>query len=218
MTISMPPSLTPLPLLEPDNALPVLDEPHERADAARNRRRILAAAERLLQKRSVQCISMDAIAEAAGVGKGTLFRRFGDRAGLLRALLDDRERAFQDGFIRGAPPLGPGAPARERLVAFGHSLLEMTELRGDLVMAAETGEPDLRLRGLIYGTYRAHVSALLREAAPRIDVEYAADALLGPLAVGVVLHQLRTRNMSMQRVKDGWEQLVAAVVACPPRG
>jgi AcrR family transcriptional regulator len=218
MNISMTPPRALLPLLEPGSALPVLDEAPERADAARNRRRILAAAERLLAQRSVDCISMDAIAEEAGVGKGTLFRRFGDRTGLVRALLDDRERAFQDGFIRGAPPLGPGAPARERLIAFGHGLLEMTELRGDLLLAAETGGPDLRLRGLVYATYRAHVGALLAEAAPQIDVEYASDALLGPLAAGVVLHQLRARGMSMERVKDGWEQLVCAVVACPPAG
>ena len=91
--------------------LPVIDAvPRERADAARNRRRILAAAERLFEQRGVAEVPMEAIAEEAGVGKGTLFRRFGDRAGLAWALIDERERGFQDAFIRGPAPLGPGAP------------------------------------------------------------------------------------------------------------
>src|ERR1700730_1616343 len=90
--------------------LPVLGtEPHERADAARNRRRILAAAGRLFAERSVDCVSMDEIADAARVGKGTLFRRFGDRASLMWAVLDEGERAFQEAFIRGAEPRGAGA-------------------------------------------------------------------------------------------------------------
>jgi AcrR family transcriptional regulator len=53
---------------------------------------------------------MDAVAAEAGVGKGTLFRRFGDRAGLAVALLDERERDLQAAVLSGPPPLGPGAP------------------------------------------------------------------------------------------------------------
>ena len=54
---------------------------------------------------------MEAVAAAAGVGKGTVFRRFGDRTGLVRALISDTEIEMQERMIRGAPPLGPGAPA-----------------------------------------------------------------------------------------------------------
>ena len=58
---------------------------------------------------------MEDVAKAACVGTGTLYRRFGDRAGLAFALLDEQTRDFQNALIRGAPPLGPGAPASERL-------------------------------------------------------------------------------------------------------
>jgi AcrR family transcriptional regulator len=95
-----------------------MSAPPERADAARNRRRILVAAERLFARDGVACTSLDAIAVAAGVGKGTLFRRFGDRASLALALLDSSERDFQEAFIRGRAPLGPRAPPCERLIAF----------------------------------------------------------------------------------------------------
>jgi AcrR family transcriptional regulator len=99
--------------LVPTMELPVVQsEPPERADAARNRRRILAAAEKLFAERGVSCTSMDAIAAEAGVGKGTLFRRFGDRATLALAVLDESTRALQDALLHGEPPLGPGAAPR----------------------------------------------------------------------------------------------------------
>jgi AcrR family transcriptional regulator len=181
---------------------------HERADAARNRTAILCAAERLVAERGASCVTMDEVATAARVGKGTLFRRFGDRAGLLRALLDERERAFQEDFIRGQPPLGPGVPARERLVAFGHRLLEETEIQGDLLLGAETWTPGERLRHSVYAAHRAHLSALLREADPACDPQYLADVLLGALAAEVVLYQRRVLGMPLERLKDGWLALL----------
>ncbi|HWT21873.1 MAG TPA: helix-turn-helix domain-containing protein, partial [Solirubrobacteraceae bacterium] len=106
--------------VEPETPLLIAGEPpRERADAARNRRRILEAAAALVQERGIACVSMEDVARAAGVGTGTLYRRFGDRAGLALALLEEDTREFQDALISGPPPLGPGASARERLQAFG---------------------------------------------------------------------------------------------------
>jgi len=84
----------------------------------RNRAAILAAAAALFAAHGVEAVSMDQVAAAACVGKGTLFRRFGDKAGLAAALLDEREAALQEAILRGPPPLGPGAPNVDRLVAF----------------------------------------------------------------------------------------------------
>jgi AcrR family transcriptional regulator len=200
------PVLPGLPLLEPHR--------RERADAVRNRAAILCAAQRLVSQRGVEAVTMDEVACAAGVGKGTLFRRFGDRSNLLRALLDERERAFQEDFIRGAPPLGPGAPARERLIAFGHRLLEEIEIQGDLLAAAETGAPGQRLRHSVYGAHRAHMTALLRDGAPDCDADYIADVLLGALAAELMLYQRRELGLPLQRLKDGWVQLLDRLV-CP---
>ena len=111
-----------LPLIE--------DDPLERADAARNRARILCSAARLFDERGIECVSMDDIADAAGVGKGTVFRRFGSRSSLAQAVLSERERAFQEHIVRGTPPLGPGAPPRERLSAFGEGLLDHLHAHG----------------------------------------------------------------------------------------
>jgi len=181
----------------------------ERSDAARNRSAILCAAERMLRECGPDGITMDGLACAAGVGKGTLFRRFGDRAGLFHALLDETERRLQEGFIRGPAPLGPGAPPAERLIAFGHALLSLTEERGELLLAAEPLDTELRYRSSVYGAHKAHVSSLLAELAP--DDEYVAEALLAALMPGLVLHQLRS-GRSLEQLHESWRRLVRRLV------
>src|SRR2546429_1931261 len=194
--------------------LPQLElDRRERADAARNREAILCAAQRLVSERGVDAVTMDEVACAAGVGKGTLFRRFGDRNGLLRALLDERERAFQESFIRGPAPLGPGARAYERLIAYGERRLEEIEIQGELLAAAEAGAPGDRLAHRVYGAHRAHLRALLLEAAPDCDADYLADVLLGALTAELVLHQRHSREMSAERLKEGWISLVDGVLS-----
>jgi AcrR family transcriptional regulator len=193
-------------------ALPMLEPARqERADAARNRVTILAAAEVLVAERGADTVTMDQVARAAGVGKGTLFRHFGDRCGLMRALLDERERSFQEDFIRGCAPLGPGAPPRERLVAFGERMLEHIEIQGDLLAAAE-GPPGERLRHSVYAAYRAHVTALLAESEYSGDVGYLADVLLGALTAELVLFQRRDLEIAPEQLKASWAGLVAALL------
>lgn len=200
------------------DSLPVIDSHgSERADAARNRQKILDAARRLVEQRGVDEMSMDRLAEEAGVGKGTIFRRFGDRAGLAHALLDEHERAFQDGFIRGEPPLGPGAQPVERLRAFGHALIDLLEEHGDLILAAESGSACARFRSPAFRAHRAHVTSLLDELDPRLDAEYHADSLLAVLAADQYRHLRREREMPIERVRAGWDSVVAAVEALASR-
>jgi len=186
--------------------------PTERRDAVRNRNAILCTARRLFAEQGVDRVSMDAIAAAAGVGKGTLFRRFGDRASLVRSLLEETEAAFQEDFIRGPAPLGPGAPPADRLVAFGHALLDQIEAIGPLVLAAETGSPGVRFSHSVYAAHRAHVRALVRAGAPELDADYTADALLAALSAELVMHQLRGRSVPLEDVKAGWTALADRVL------
>lgn len=192
--------------------LPLTDEPCERADAARNRRRITAAAERLFAERGVDGVSMEAIAQEAGVGKGTVFRRFGDRAGLVHALLDSHEREFQEKILRGEPPLGPGAPPVERLVAFGLGLLDQLETHGEILLAAESGSRWVRFNHPVYAFNRAHVMMLIREAAPHLDAEYVAEVLLAPLGADHYGYLRHAREMGVERIAAGYEDLVRRTV------
>jgi AcrR family transcriptional regulator len=154
----------------------------ERSDAARNRQLILDAAGRLFAERGVAAVSMDAVAEAAGVGKGTLFRRFGDKAGLAVGLLDARERHLQQGILSGRPPLGPGAQPVERLHAFVRAYLDFLLANLELVRMSETASPGARYRIGAYRFWHRHVAILLGQANPGIDADVTAHLLLAPLA------------------------------------
>lgn len=153
--------------------------PKERADAARNRAAILDAAASLFAEHGVDAVSMDQVAAAANVGKGTLFRRFGDKAGLAAALLDARERVLQEGILHGPPPLGPGAPPSERLLAFADAYADYVLKHLPLVRMSETAAPGARYRIGAYRFWHRHVAILLGGTP---DPEYAAHALLAPLA------------------------------------
>jgi AcrR family transcriptional regulator len=202
----------------PSDPLPIISsQPAERADAARNREKILDAAQRLADERGIENVSMDMLAEEAGVGKGTIFRRFGDRASLALALLDEHVQTFQEAFIRGKPPLGPGAPPIERLRAFGHAMIDLLEEHGDLILVGESGSPCARFRSPPFRAHRAHVTSLLNELDPRLDAEYHADSLLAVLAADQYRHLRREREMPVERVRAGWDSVVAAVEALAER-
>ena len=169
--------------------------PKERADAARNRAAVLDAAERLFHEHGVEAVPMDAIAAAAGVGKGTLFRRFGDKAGLAVALLDERERVLQAATLSGPPPLGPEAPPTERLRAFVDAYLDYAFAHLDLIRMSERGSPGARYRIGSYRFWHRHVAVLL---AHRPDPDADAHSLLAALAaehLGAVVAELGEKRV-----------------------
>jgi AcrR family transcriptional regulator len=202
------PTTSGLPMAE----LPLVEGPRrERADAARNREALMEAAKRLLERHGPEGITMDAVACEAGVGKGTLFRRFGDRASLFRALIDDRERAFQEAFIRGPAPLGPGAPVSERLTAFGHAMFQLIEDHGALLVESTPVTPGLWYGHPVYITYRTHLVALLNELIGEQRAPYLADVLLAALDPDLVLYQRRVLGLSTGELERGWAQLISSL-------
>lgn len=192
--------------------LPLLTStaPAERADAARNRRALLDAAAELMGGCGVDALTMDAVAARAGVGKGTVFRRFGSREGLMASLLDHKEAAWQAGVISGPPPLGPGAPPLERLLAFGASRLRLH--RDQAVLIEEAGRTWGENYAVI-GFAAMHVRMLLGELGVQGNLPYLATALIAPLSVPVLRQQIDHGGMSEEQVLAGWEDLVRRVVS-----
>ncbi|MGW3093414.1 TetR/AcrR family transcriptional regulator [Streptomyces sp. CdTB01] len=191
------------------------DEPCLRADAARNRAALLEAASRLIAEHGAAGVTMEAVAAAAKVGKGTVFRRFGDRTGLLMALLDHSARKLQADFLAGPPPLGPGAPPLERLRAFGVALLYRSAEQLDLQLAAQP-EPARRFVHPSAGALTTHVMVLLRQIVPDADCELLAQALLGYLDPALIHHLTRQRGIPLERLERGWVDLVARVTNTDP--
>lgn len=187
-------------------ALPgVATAPPEREDAARNRALLLDAARRLIAERGAEAVTMDDVAVAAGVGKGTLFRRFGSRAGLMLELLNDDEMTFQQAFMFGPPPLGPDAPPLQRLLAYGRRRLQFV-CDHHTLLADVAREPNTRF-GPPMTLHHAHVRALLAAAEADGDLDVQADALLALTDTDYVQHQLNHRGLSLTTLADAWEQV-----------
>jgi AcrR family transcriptional regulator len=185
----------------------------ERADAARNRQRILEAAERLFAECDAHHVSMDAVAAAAGVGKGTVFRRFGDRAGLARALVQRRNRDLREAVDCGPPPLGPGAPPAERLVAFMEAAASLACESGALLAEYESSCGATRRSDDHHGHWLGHVSGLIAATGEEADAEFLAHVLLNALNGDLVQYLLVERGMSPERITQGAAALARAVVA-----
>ncbi|MGW7256587.1 TetR/AcrR family transcriptional regulator [Streptomyces sp. NPDC054834] len=194
---------------------PAPDEPCLRADAARNRAKLLQAAARLIAEHGVSGVTMEAVAAAAQVGKGTVFRRFGDRTGLLMALLDHSDKELQADFLGGPPPLGPGAPPLDRLRAFGVAVLYRSAERLDLQLAAQS-EPTRRFSHPAFRALRTHVTVLLRQILPDADCELLSLTLMAYLDPALISHLTRQCGMPMERLEAGWMDLVARVTGTQP--
>jgi AcrR family transcriptional regulator len=184
--------------------------PAERADAARNRARVLAAAAELFRSREdPRAVTMDDVARAAGVGRATLYRRYPDVGSIAEALLSEDERELQERLLRGAPPLGPGAPPAERLAAFYAAMVEHLDRHLPLVLAMDAGAARFTVGA--YGFWRAHVRSLLVEAAvPGPDA--LVDVLLAPLAAEVFRHQ-RASGVTPGRIADALAHLARRVLS-----
>jgi AcrR family transcriptional regulator len=189
--------------------LPIAGARHERADAAANRVRILEAAVRVLAERGAEGTSIDAVAREAGVGKGTIFRRFGDRSGLFQALSDEHLRAFQDAFMLGPPPLGPGAPAADRLAAFLDGLLDLHEDHLELMLALQKDGWRAPIEG--YLALSVHAESLIKQISPALDAAVTAQLLLSALNVNLVRYLRRDAGVSLATIKASIRPLIAGL-------
>ncbi len=189
---------------------------HERSDAARNRRAVLGAARALFAARGVTCVTMEEISREAGVGKGTLYRRFPNKGLLCQALLDEPTREFQQETMELVGE--PGVGSLRKLDRFLDGLVLFTEENLDLLYGGEEplwGATRLaRFRSPAYDWRRWTVLGLLRGAAREgeiddgLDLEYLATALLAPLEVDLYYHQRRVAGLPPGRISAGLRSLV----------
>ena len=185
----------------------------ERADAARNRQVLLATAREMLAELGADRITMDALAERAGVGKGTVFRRFGTRAGIFQALLDEAERGFQEQVLSGPPPLGPGAAPLDRLIAYGQARVSFLIGQREIARNALDGSQPVPA-GPQTPMSRVHIRYLLQETRlGAADVDMLALQLTAALDGPLLLYLSGAQNATdiSERLARGWEDLVRRV-------
>jgi AcrR family transcriptional regulator len=153
---------------------------------------------------------MDALADEAGVGKGTVFRRFESRAGLMTALVDEFETDWQAAVLSGPPPLGPGAPPLDRLLAMGRSRMELNLTHALLLEAA--GWQHAGGQGA-QSFMAMHTRHLLNELGVHGDLPVIANVILAPLHARILEQQIEIDGLDLDRIHAGWADAVQRIVA-----
>lgn len=184
----------------------------ERADAARNRLIILDAALHLFaEAKNPAVLTMDAVAEAAGVGKGTLFRRFGDRAGLLRAVFDLQVEQIANDIKHGSSPLGPDTPPKARILAILHAIIDLKLNNRSLTQAVEslTSVPN---RSPFISEHYSYIEDLLKELLtnilPKSEVVFATHALLGAARMDLLDYLSEEEGMTKEEIHQNLDNFV----------
>jgi AcrR family transcriptional regulator len=204
-------TLTPIaPKPQTPVELPIAGRRPERRDAAINRARILEVARRLLEEEGFESVTLERVADEAGVGKGTVYRRFGDWSGLTAALLEENVRALQDAFLQGPPPLGPGAAAADRLLAFFDAYLAWVNADLEIALAAEVTAPDTF--SAVAASLILHIRSLLRELAPESDDLALATIILGAVAP-VVVRRLCEQEVGLAQQQAETHRMLRGVVS-----
>lgn len=172
-----------------------------RADAVENRRLLLDTAAQLFEAQGVADVTMSAIAKAAGVGKGTLYRHFNNKTDLCHALLDQDQRALQDETLRRLrdPVHAPRDLLHwylDRVVGFVTRNLALLCVIGD-----SGAPPELEHPAHIW--WRQTIFGLLERMQIRGDIDYIADTLYVMIGPGTLRFQIMSQGYDTQRILDG---------------
>jgi AcrR family transcriptional regulator len=189
----------------------------ERADAARNRRHLLQVAREMIAEHGVEKVTMDGLAERSGLGKGTVFRRFGTRAGIFQALLDDAEQSFQQSAMGGPPPLGPGADPVQRLIAYGrarigflldHFVIARASLGRDQPVLTENAFTQQHLRMLL-------IEARRNGRVDVADVDSLAMQLTAAMEAPFLLYLTTADLDPAPPLADSWQTIIEHLTHSP---
>ncbi|MFI6858213.1 TetR/AcrR family transcriptional regulator [Streptomyces sp. NPDC050416] len=194
-----------------------MPERKSRKDAVRNREAVLAAADALFARcERPEDVTMADVAAAAGVGKGTLFRAFGDRAGLLRALYEARLEPIREAAEAGPPPLGPGTPPQQRVPALLDAVLCFKLDNRRLAMALEDGGSDSPYQAEHYARWHRLLRAALEEVPGLTDSDFTAHALLAATRADLVEHLAGQERVPRETARAQLANFTARVLATGP--
>ncbi|CAN5638156.1 hypothetical protein BH24ACT22_BH24ACT22_06490 [soil metagenome] len=187
----------------------------ERRDAAESRRKVMDAARTLFAERGVEDVSMYEVGRAAGVGQGTLYRRYEHKGALCAALLHERMGDFSEEVRNRLEK--DGGPALEQLEYLLVRLARFNEENALLLGAIRDAAGGVRRFGMyrnpFYQWLRATVSTLLEHGVKRceittVDVEYLSDATLAPLNIDLYLFQRHELGMSPEQITSSLTRLL----------
>lgn len=189
----------------------------ERADAARNRQAILDAADELFASADLPAsVSMDDIARVAGVGKGTLFRRFGDRTNLIRQVYAARISPLRAQIESGPPPLGPATPPLERVAAIIDAIARVKLDNVHLMTALEEGTSGASgslLNSPDYNDVHLLLSDLINQHQRTTHAQWTAHVLLGSVRADLLRHLAEVEGMTDKQIRSQLRAFVRSTVS-----
>ena len=187
-----------------------------RKDAVRNREAVLAAADVLFaQCESPENVTMADVAAAAGVGKATLFRAFGDRTGLIRAVYAARLEPLAEAVEAGPPPLGSDAAPRERIAAVLDALLRFKLDNRRLALALEEGGSGSPYQGADYAKWHSLLKMMLERIAGAGESDFAAHALLAAVRADLIEYLARREGVAPETIRAQLAMFVDRVLGPP---
>ena len=192
--------------MDDDNIIFLTQEKNIRADAQRNRQKLLDAARNLFDCQGIEQVTMSAIAKKAQVGKGTLYRHFADKAVLCHALLDTAMRDLQQ---RTLDCIRQTDDPAEALRWFLHEGVQYTVQNADLLMEAANQGNENMLHHPAHIWCRQTIRGLLAQMQVAGDADYIADTLYIMLDVQTIRYQRTTQGYSPTRIVQGLHMTLA---------
>ena len=208
---------------------------HERRDAAEHRQLILEVAQHLFAEQGVDAVSMHQIAMAAGIGQGTLYRRYAHKGELCMDLMRERYERFAE-EVEGLIEANATSSALERLDLILAHIVAFLEEHGALL--GPVAAPDMRYapcseadksrqfsfqQESFYPWLHQLFTELLAEAVEQgdlvsLDVPYTSDAILSVLHPMFYRFQRQERGFSPERILQGLHRIYIDGVKTPNTG
>jgi AcrR family transcriptional regulator len=179
-----------------DDKLMISHSQSTRSDKVKNRALILETAARLFAESGVEEVTMDAIAEAAGVGKGTLYRHFKNgKPDLCHALLDEDQRRLQERTL-------------EQMRIFADPLANLQWFLNEALHFVDRNQALLCVNSASAGSlahpahwwWRQTIRGLLAQIRPSGDVDYMADTLYVMIDVHTIAFLRLVRGYDLERI------------------
>ncbi|MGW7138920.1 TetR/AcrR family transcriptional regulator [Streptomyces xanthophaeus] len=190
-----------------------MPERSPRKDAARNRAAVFAAADELFAHcPSPGDVTMADIAAAAGVGKGTLFRAFGDRTGLIGALYEARLEPIRNAVEDGPPPLGPATAPLQRVPALLDAVLCFKLDNRHLALALEGTGADSPYRTAHYERWHTLLRDLLDQIPGPAGTDFTAHALLAATRADLVAYLAGDKGVPREQLREQLAEFIAGIL------
>lgn len=183
-----------------NDILQLSDSRPSRADAVKNRSLLLETARRLFEQQGVDAVSMSAVAEAARVGKGTLYRHFKNKAELCNALLDQEQRQLQ---LQTFERLRTTCDPLDNLRWFLRELVNFTYKNTPLLYVGASDSGITLLDHPAHVWWRQTIRGLLQQLNPAGDLDYITDVLYVMVDAHAIHFQRYAMGYDTTRIQDG---------------